>query len=108
MEEEMEWHQAVLELSELNGKSVCVTVGEKGGAGAQVASFSGTLRLGEPEDAGSEDEMLPIQIGNTGTVVIGRSLLEGAERQGRGVRIGQATVYLDFEDLSGGSSDEAS
>jgi len=59
------WNEVVLELLELNGKPVCVTIGEIGGAGAEVAVFSGTLWVGEPEHPATEDEVS--RCGSAGT-----------------------------------------
>jgi len=90
------WNEVVLELLELNGKPVCVTVGEIGGAGAEVAVFSGTLRVGEPEHPATEDEVFALWIGGHGTVVLDRALFNGARNDGA-LNVTQATVYFVFE-----------
>ena len=96
----MDWEQALVELRNLNGKSVCVCIGEVGGAGEEIASFSGALDLHEPGIAEDDDGRFVAQIGEAGNVRGFEELFEGAQSFGGGLRIGQATVYLEFQDLA--------
>jgi hypothetical protein len=97
-ERTMDWKQALVELRNLNGKSVYICIGEVGGAGEEIASFSRTLDLYEP--GMDDDGRFVAQIGEAGNVRGFEDLFEGAQSFGGGLRIGQATIDLEFQDLT--------
>jgi hypothetical protein len=100
----MTYDEVVAALTALAGGPVCVTVAEAGGAGAEVADFSGALSCADAEEPATEDERLTFTVGKTdGTgarFVLERPCFLAGEATPYGLRVRVATIDLMIEDLT--------
>jgi hypothetical protein len=99
----MDYEGAMAALLGMVGGPVCITVAEVGGAGAQVANFSGVLSAGDVENPGTDDERMVLSLGGDephASFTIERTLADEAEPTAYGLLLSQASLYLMIEDLA--------